>query len=148
MLIPYIISNVAALAILWFSVKKPSVAKVMLAVLFVGAGAANVYISFTNPAAYRTFAETSVLDWYAVVINGFFSDYTTLIVSCISIVQVYVGVSMFLDGTRFSAGCVAGLLFGLMIAPLGIGSAFPSSVIFSLAFFVLLIGRDKHAVAA
>jgi hypothetical protein len=34
--------------------------------------------------------------------------------------------------------CIGGIVFGLSIASLGVGSAFPATISMSLAFFILL----------
>jgi hypothetical protein len=142
--LPFIISNAIAIVILWASIGNKAIAKRLLAILFVGAGTFNVYTSFTNPAVYRAFAETAAFDWYKSFITGFFADYTTLIVSFVSIAQFYIGITVLMDRSRFVIACLGGALFGLAIAPLGVGSAFPSSLVLSVAFLTLLVAPSNE----
>lgn len=143
-LIPYIISNAIAVGILWLSFRRPGVSKGLLGVLFVGAAIFNIYTAFTNPSAYLQYADTAVLSFYKDAIRGFFADQVVIIITVISIGQLYVGLSMMYENWRFRAGCVGGIVFGLAIAPLGAGSAFPCSLILSIAFLRLLIVTGKE----
>lgn len=140
-LTPFIISNAVALAILWFSLENKAVAKKMISILFVVAGFFNLYMAFQNPAAYCNFADMATHEWLKTFIRGLFAEYTTTIVSAISIAQVYIGISIMKTGRRFMTGCIGGIIFGLAIAPLGVGSAFPSSLVLSIAFLVLLVSQ-------
>lgn len=144
-LIPFIISNALALFILWMSSRNTRVAKGMLGVLFIGAGAFNIYTVFSNPAAYLDFADTAVVKFYQLWIPRLLTDHAPLVISCISAGQLYIGLSMMYNEWRFRIACVGGMLFGLAIAPLGIGSAFPASLVLSFAFLVLLILNLKDS---
>jgi hypothetical protein len=143
---PFIISNAVAIVILWFSVGNKGVAKRLLSLLFIGAGVFNLYTAFQNPASYLSFADTDMFGWYSHFIRGFFSQHTTVIVSAISIAQFYVGISIMMTGNRFILACIGGIIFGLLIAPLGVGSAFPSSLVLSIAFLTLLVSKAKKDV--
>ena len=143
MLIPYILSNVFAVFALWLSFRRPGMSKGLLGILFVGAAVFNIYTAFTNPSAYVTFADTAFVPLYKVFILGFFANHPAIIVTLISIGQLYVGLSMMYVDWRFRSGCIGGTIFALAIAPLGIGSAFPSSLVLSLSFLVLLFVTKK-----
>ncbi|HZY82089.1 MAG TPA: hypothetical protein VFE50_21340 [Cyclobacteriaceae bacterium] len=142
LLTPFIISNALATGILWLSFRKPNVAEGILGMLFFGAAGFNIYTAFSNPSAYQGFADTTFLPLYSEFIRGFFARQTTVVVSAIAIGQLYIGTSMLLENLRFKLGCIAGLIFGVAIAPLGIGAAFPSTIILSLSFLVLLLKKE------
>lgn len=143
--IPFIISNAGAIVIFWFSVGNKGLAKSLLSVLFIGAAIFNAYTSLANPASYRDFVDTAVLEWYKNFLSGFFSDHTTAIVLAVSVAQFYIGVAMQMNRIRFVMACLGGFLFGVAIAPLGVGSAFPASIVLSAAFLVLLVApSDKN----
>lgn len=143
LLLPFVISNALAIWILWMSFRKAHVAKGILAILFLGSAAFNIYLSFTDPASYRSFADTAISPLYRDFIHGVFSQHTTLIVSTIGVGQIFIGTSMLMEGLRHKVGCIAGSLFGLAIAPLGVGSAFPSSLVLSICFIVLLLKKEE-----
>lgn len=138
LIIPFIISNAVVIWILWLAFRKPSSAAVLLAILFLGAGCFNVYTALSNPGAYLGFAETSFLPFYKQFIRGFFASHTVIFIAVIAVGQLFIGFSMLLESHRLQLGCIGGFIFSLAIAPLGIGSAFPSTVILALTFLVLL----------
>ncbi|MDB5279342.1 MAG: hypothetical protein JWR61_4297 [Ferruginibacter sp.] len=43
-----------------------------------------------------------------------------------------------LNKTFTKLACTVGIIFGLAIAPLGVGSAFPATVSMAIAFYILL----------
>lgn len=143
--IPYIFSNALAVCALWLSLRKPGASKGLLGILFVSAAVFNTYTAFSNPSAYLAFAETALLPFYQQFIRTFFADNTVIIIALISAGQLYIGLSMMYEDLRFKVGCIGGILFGIAIAPLGVGSALPCSIVLSLSFLTLLIvtGRDR-----
>lgn len=149
LVIPFIISNALAVCIFWLALRKPNVAEALLATLFIGAGFFNIYTVFSNPGVYLTFAETSFVPVYKEFIRGFFAKNTTIIVSMIAAGQLLVGFAMLFENQRFKAGCIGGILFSLAIAPFGVGSAFPSTVILALAFLILMLKKEMiHETSA
>jgi hypothetical protein len=49
------------------------------------------------------------------------------------------------SGLRSRIACAGRMLFGLLIAPLGIGSALPSTLVMSAAFLVLFVNEKEHS---
>lgn len=140
-IIPFIISSAVALWILRLSFIKGHVAEGVLSILFMAAALLNIYTVNSNPGAYRGLAHSTFLPFYKDFINGHFARNIKTFASIIAIVQLYIGLSMLMENFYFKFGCVAGCLFGIAIAPLGI-VAFPSSLFLSIAFVVLLIQRQ------
>jgi len=58
--------------------------------------------------------------------------------------QILVGIFLLMKRTLFLLGIVGGIIFLLAISPLGIGSAFPSTLLMSISL-VLLYLRYKKA---
>jgi hypothetical protein len=145
-LIPYIISNAIALLTLWLSFRKPRLAKRLLGVIFLCAGAFNFYTAFSNPSVYLDFADTTFLGFYRDFIRGFFADHVVWIVSAIASAQLCISLSMMCEDWRFKTACLGAIIFLIAIAPFGIGSAFPCTLILSLSFLRLLVvaGRDRN----
>lgn len=142
-LVPYIVSNAIAVFALWLSVRKPGISKGLLGILFVCASVFNIYTAFSNPSAYQAFADTALVPFYEKFIRTFFADNAVIIISVISVGQLYIGLSMMYGDARFKAGCIGGIIFGVAIAPLGLGSALPCSLILSLSFLILLIVTNR-----
>lgn len=142
LVIPFIVSNALAIWILWLTFRKPNVAEAVLAILFLGAGCFNIYTALSNPGVYVAFAETSFVPFYKDFISGFFASHTIIIISLIAVGQLFVGFSMLLENPRVKFGCLGGILFSLAIAPLGAGSAFPSTLILAVAFLILFLNKE------
>jgi hypothetical protein len=51
--------------------------------------------------------------------------------------QLLIGVGLMLNNAWTKLACIGGILFGLAIAPLGVGSAFPSTVSMAVGFYIL-----------
>ncbi|MCK7557142.1 hypothetical protein MKQ70_19885 [Chitinophaga sedimenti] len=115
----------------------------LLAIVFLIAAIANLYIALKHPRSYTNFADVAALPAYETFIRGYFSRHVTALVSIIAICQLLIGIFI---ASRFplSKLAVAGAaVFLLAIAPLGTGAAFPSSVFAAIACIILLF--KKHA---
>jgi hypothetical protein len=136
--LPYIITNAVAIVIVISAMMWPTVSRVLLSVMFIGASIFNLVTSFTTPSAYLELGEFSTNDFYRSFIFGPFSTNVPLYVSGIAIGQLLIGVFVLYKGKLMKAALIGGIIFLLGISPLGYGSAFPSPVIFALAFAILL----------
>lgn len=142
--IPFIASNAVAIWIVWLTFRRRNVAEGALAILFLGAGCFNIYTAVTNPDSYLQFAETSFVAAYREFIRGTFAAHATIIVSAIGVIQLYIGIAMLMENIRYRVGCIGGFIFGIAIAPLGMGSAFPSTLVLSFAFLVLFLKTEAQ----
>jgi hypothetical protein len=129
--------NVLALFFVFSAFQWPRIARVLFFLLFAWASWTNWRISQHNPAAYLEYAELTFSGFYRNFINGWFSGHIQLAVGFIATCQALIAVSMFLKGWIFKTGCVGAILFLLSIAPLGVGSGFPCTIIFAFALVVL-----------
>jgi len=112
-------------------------------IIFILAGIFNIYTVISNPQAYIGYGQGAV-DLYQKFIYGIFSSYTSLIVSFIALGQILVGIFLFMKRTLFLGGILGGIIFLVAISPLGLGSAFPSTLLMSVSL-VLLYLRYKKA---
>jgi hypothetical protein len=133
----YIISNLAALIILWASVKKPKISRLMLVLLFGWASWTNYTTAHDHPEFYLEYASMSI-PFYSDFINGWFKKNITPMVSAIAICQGLIAIGMVLNGWMLKLACTGAIIFLLSIAPLGVGSAFPFSITVSLASYFIL----------
>ncbi len=137
MLTGYIISNLVALLMLWFSRRKPVTARALFFLLFVWAGVTNATTSISTPGVYLEYADFTFLSFYKSIILGFFGRNITVIVMCIAICQLLIGVSMILKGVIFKLGCIGGILFLIGITPLGVGSGAPATLTWAVGLYLL-----------
>jgi hypothetical protein len=136
-LIPYIISNIVAVLTIIGAFKKPMWSRIFLAAFFLWAGCFNSFTAVKSPDIYLTYATLEALPAYSNFINGFFSQHITAFVLSIAIGQFSIFTGLLLNKLWVKLACIGGILFGLAIAPLGVGSAFPSTVGMAFAFYIL-----------
>lgn len=136
--LPYVITNAVAIFIVISAMVWPTVARVMLSAIFVGAFVLNLFTAIMNPSAYLWFGEFTTSEFYRSIILGWFSSHVILYVSIIAACQLLIGVFISYRGKLMKIAMIGGIAFLLAIAPLGYGAAFPSPLIMSLALVILL----------
>jgi hypothetical protein len=116
--------------------KKSPAGLLVFGVIFILAGIFNFYTASTTPEVYQQYATGALFDFYVNFIHGFFRRHAEIIVKLIAAGQMLVGILLLIKKgeARFS-GVFGGILFLIAIAPLGIGSAFPATLIMALALF-------------
>jgi hypothetical protein len=137
-LIPYIISNIVFLLSIVAALRKPIWTRIFFAGFFLWAAFFNSTTAIRSPEIYLTYADLNALPAYSKFINGFFSQHITEIVCSIAAAQFLIALGLILHKTWVKLACIGGIIFGLAIAPLGVGSGFPSTVSMAVAFFILL----------
>jgi hypothetical protein len=128
-LAPYVVSNIVAVALLIVAYLWPKVARWLFVGIFIAAGLFNAYTAITQPEAYLMFGETALLRLYRDFIYGAFSRYTILFILAIALGQLTVGVLLSRPDPLLRLGVIGAIIFLAAIAPLGVGSAFPFSLI-------------------
>lgn len=137
-LLPYIISNVVALVLLYCASQWPRVGRLLFLLLFAWASWTNWNTALDTPEVYLDYANLTFLDLYRETIQGWFSEHILLAVGIIATCQALIAVSMALKGWLFRLGATGAILFLVAIAPLGVGAAFPATLIMALAMGVLM----------
>jgi hypothetical protein len=140
-LILYIISNVVALLMLWAGWKNQRILRLMLFIVFAWASFTNWNEALVAPQFYLEYAGLTFSGWYRDFINGWFSTHITLTVGTIATCQALIAMSMLLKGWIFKTAAIGAIIFLLAIAPLGVGAAFPCTVIMAVSIWLLL--RNK-----
>jgi len=138
-IVPLLLSNVVFGLALFGAVKRPMFARVFFVVGFIGAGVFNIWTAIHNPQAYLTYADVTPVIQYRDFISGLFSRHLGEFVIAIAIGQLLIGLGLILNKVWVRLACIGGILFGVAIAPLGIGSGFPSTLTMAVAFYLLLI---------
>jgi hypothetical protein len=137
-LVAYLISNGVALVLLYCASLWPRVTRGLFLGLFAWASWVNWTTALSTPQVYVDYASLAFLDLYKDFITGWFSDHVVEVVGTIATVQGLIALSMGLKGWAFKAGAAGAILFLVAIGPLGVGSAFPCTLIMALAMGILL----------
>ncbi|MFP4529629.1 MAG: hypothetical protein ACLFQX_13870 [Candidatus Kapaibacterium sp.] len=145
-LIPWSISMVFALILLWLSIKRRTAARIIYILLFVGAGVFNIYTARTQPGQYvEGFGEHAVGP-YQDFIYGSFAEHASMLVILIGLGQIAVSFLLAFPRKSLVAGAIGGIVFLVAIAPLGIGSAFPSSLIMAAGLVILIRNAPEKSI--
>lgn len=136
-LIPYIISNLLFLLCLVAAIKKPIWSRLFLAMVFLWAAGMNFWTAKATPEVYLEYSGLTFLRFYREFINGYFSQHIKPFVFLVAMGEFGIFIGLLLNKGWVKLACFGGMVFGLAIAPLGIGSAFPATVTMALALGVL-----------
>ncbi len=134
----YIISNAVSLLILGLSWKMQRVARLLLFIIFAWAGWTNWNEAIVAPQFYLDYGNLTFSGLYRDFIYGWFSTHITLAVGFVATCQALIAFSILLKGRIFRIGAVGAVVFLIAIAPLGVGSAFPCTVILAISFWLLI----------
>lgn len=144
-LLPYIISQIVAIVMLFVAVKSTRWGRILFAALFLWAACINMYLGITNPKSYLGNAAFA-LPFYRDFINGWFSHYNHIMIPVIAVGQLLIAAGMLLKGWWVKWACIGVILFLLSIAPLMVASAFPFSLIVSAAAVIILRKDNRNYV--
>lgn len=140
--IPWLISNIVGILILWTAVKRPKIARISFFLLFGWAGWFNYTTAHATPEVYLEYASMSV-GLYSDFILGWFSNHVTPMITIIAVGQGLIAIGMLLRGLWVKVACLGTIIFLLSIAPLGVGAGFPFSITVSIAAYLIIRSR-KH----
>jgi hypothetical protein len=141
-LVLYIISNVIALLMLLAAWTQRRILRVMFFIVFAWASWTNWNEAIIAPRFYLDYAGLTFSNWYRDFIQEWFSRHITLAVGFIATCQALIAISMLLRGWIFKTGVIGAIIFLLAIAPLGVGSAFPCTIVLAIAMWSLM--RQKE----
>ena len=148
-LVPFVVSNTLALVLLGVAWQWPRAARWLFVFVFGSAGAVNSFFAWNVPQSYvEAYGELALLAPYRDFINGFFSVHTTTIVQLIAAGQLAVAALLTRPGPMTILGGIGAIVFLIAITPLGIGSAFPCTLILAAAVTVMLVRRERSRTEA
>ncbi len=136
MIIAAVASNLVALLLLFLSWKRKNTARLLFAMLFFWASVTNRMTATQYPDTYLEYGKYAI-PLYKKIINGEFSSHITGYVCTIAVAQLLIALGLLARGMVVKISCIGGMIFLLAIAPLGLGAAFPFSIIAALALFIL-----------
>jgi len=139
----YLIANVISLVVLIMAVFWPVIARYLLTLIFIGAAFFNAIMAIREPELFMVYGAMTTSSVYEQFIYGAFHENITAIVVSISICQLVTGIFIASRNALLKPGLLAATIFLLAIAPLGAGSAFPSTVLLAVAAVILLF-KEKY----
>lgn len=142
--IPWIISNSIAIIFLVSAIRKPKLSRLLFVLLFFWASWINYTKAQSNPDEYLNYARLTPFDFYSNFINGWFKSHITIMITLISIGQLLIAIGMMLKGYMVRLACIGAIIFFLAITPLGIGAAFPFTLITLVAIYFVLKNDDLN----
>lgn len=143
--IAYVVTNVFALVQVIGSYRWPTVTRVVFFLIFAIAAIVNTRTVLDTPWTYQSYADYAI-PLYSRFILGPFDTIIRPVVLSIVVGQVFIAVSMFMKGFWFREGCFFGMIFCVAIAPLGLGSAFPATLLMAVAFYRLYKHEGRTTV--
>ncbi|MFO8235393.1 MAG: hypothetical protein R6U04_08330 [Bacteroidales bacterium] len=145
-MIPVIISNILAVILMLLSFHFTNFMRFLWGIIFMIAGIINLITVYNNPQIYISGFGPAAIDYYKEIIYGPFSENPGLYVTLIAAGQIIAGALMWSKHLWYNIGILGGIIFFIAIAPLGVGSAFPSSLIMAVGLFPLLLKWRKKTI--
>lgn len=136
-ILPYAITNAGMLLLAFICWRWKGAGRILFVLLFLGAAGVNAVTALYRPADYLAFAYTTWVEAYRAFILGFFGRHVAVLVSLIAAGQFAIAILLAGKGWLVRAGLAGAMVFFAAIAPLGIGSAFPSTLIAAYAAVLL-----------
>jgi len=143
----YLFSNGVATLLLFLTLTRPVIARLLLCLLFIGAAFFNGITAFKHPEWYLSYADIAAIPFYEQMITGGFSRHITAYILAISIGQLYIGIFIGSKGWMQKTALAGAILFLLAISPLGAGAAFPCTIILAIACVILLFKHSDQTLA-
>lgn len=133
----YLLANVIALLLLVAAFKKPRWGRWGFVLLFAWAAITNASTSVRDPNVYLEYADLTFLPIYRSVILGAFSEHIAFYVGAIAFCQALIAFGLLVGGRLSRIATWGAIIFLLAIAPFGVGSGFPCTVLFAAGLVVL-----------
>ncbi|RYF78460.1 MAG: hypothetical protein EOO39_01340 [Cytophagaceae bacterium] len=143
--IAYATTNIFSIVQVVGSYRWPTVTRVVFFLIFGIAAYVNTQTVLDRPWVYQSYADYAI-PAYSWFILGPFEAIIKPMVLSIAIGQVCIALSMFMKGLWFRVGCLGGIVFCVAIAPLGMGAAFPATLLLAFAFYRLYTYDDQETV--
>ncbi len=140
--VPWLLSNSIAILFLVAAIRKPKLARLLFALLFAWACWLNYTTAHYNPEEYLNYATLTPFGLYHDLIKGWFKAHIVSMVTIISLGQGLIAIGMLLKGWVVRLSGLGAIVFFLAIAPLGIGSGFPATILSAVAIYFILKNDD------
>jgi hypothetical protein len=145
-LVAYLSANLIALGILALAFWRPAIVRWIWVAIFVWAGWVNTMTAAREPWVYLVYGDLTPSAIYRDFIVGWFSTHIQPFVLSIAAGQLTIAILLSRKGDARWLGVMGASVFLLAIAPLGVGSGFPFSVIAFASLLVMEWGLRPKAV--
>lgn len=145
LIIAYVVVNGFSIVQVIGSYRWPNITRFMFLLIFATAAIVNARTVLSTPWVYQSYADYA-LPLYSRFILGPFDTIIQPMVLSIAVGQAFIAVSMFMKGFWFREGCLFGMIFCVAIAPLGLGAAFPATLLMALSLYRLYTHEDRQRV--
>uniref|UniRef100_A0A7S2XIR5 Uncharacterized protein n=1 Tax=Attheya septentrionalis TaxID=420275 RepID=A0A7S2XIR5_9STRA len=131
-LFPWFLSNMVGFCLLWIAIKFPQVSRKTWGFLLILASLVNSYVVLTDPTGYIEYGVVAIPPLQHFIYSKFFASPTVLVLP-IAICQGIIGLVLLRSQNQrlVKAGLMGATIFFFGVSLLGIGSAFPSSLIYA-----------------
>lgn len=144
-MIPWFISNMVGFAILWIAIPYPVLGRRLWGFLLVVASAVNTYQMLTNPNGYLEFGVLAIPPLQTFIYSTFFSSPSHFVLP-IALCQLIIGIILMYTQKAWllKISLTGAILFFLGISFLGMGSAFPSGLVYASTMMICWPMRMKY----
>ena len=136
-LVPIVITNLIALGLFYVGWKWSKAGRIVFGIIFLGASLINGYLLFSQPGIYLSYGENALAQGYKTFIYGLFAEHLRVFLGLIVFGQFLISLGLLFIRKIFLPAILGAILFLLAILPLGIGSAFPSTLIMALSVWII-----------
>ncbi|MFW6101762.1 MAG: hypothetical protein ACOC90_10285 [Bacteroidota bacterium] len=144
-MLPVILANLLAVVIMLLSYNFPRFMRFIWGLIFIIAGIVNLITVVNEPGVYVDAFGPAAIDFYKEIIYGPFNKQPGVYVALIAGGQILIGSLIWFSGFWYYLGLTGGLIFFLAIAPLGAGSAFPSTVFLAIGLIFMMRKRRRKS---
>ena len=146
--VPWLISNLVGVVLLLVAVRVPKIARMSWGFLLILAALANAYVSLTDPIGYLEYGILAIPPMQRFIYSRFFSRPEFLVLP-IALCQGLIGIELLFDEhsphlQKVALASIIIFFFGL--TTLGIGSAFPSSLLYAMTMKQCWPTEDKEQI--
>jgi len=121
------------------------IARYLFAALFGWACWFNLDTVGSTPEVYLDYALLTPVRMYSDFITGWFADHVVGVVTAVAIGQGLIAIGMLLGKMWARIAAIGAMAFLLAVAPLGLGSAFPASLLKAVGAFFVYRGEGLRA---
>lgn len=145
-MLPIILSNLVAVVLALSSYNFPRFMRFIWGLIFILAGIVNLITVYNEPRIYINAYGPAAIQAYQEIIYGPFSKQPAIYVTLIAVGQILVGSLIWSRKFWYYLGLTGGVIFMLAIAPLGVGSAFPATLIMALGLILMMRKKRRKSI--
>jgi hypothetical protein len=127
-----LVSTIVALFMLVVSIRRRRAGVALFALLFAWAAFTNARVALTSPSVYLEYAAFALSNLYRDFVLGFFAQHVTPLVLTIAAGQAFIAAALLGSRRWRRLGLGGAIAFLVAIAPLGVGSGLPATLIMAL----------------